>query len=114
MSSCPLPAQAKVSDTPFGHVADMQREEIERTCGLDLARCNVCTIVTALDEFDLKRLDKMGHRFETWPDSVRAIMERELKGFSERNGGAQIVAITQAIGGEPKCFILCLHWRPRA
>jgi hypothetical protein len=109
-----MPRQADVSDTPFAHVADMQRAEIERTAGLDLARCNVCTIVTALNEFDLKRLDKLGHRFETWPDDVKVKFEKELTLFGERNGGARIEAVTTAIGGTPKCFVLCLHWRAKA
>lgn len=108
-----MPRSAATSDTPFGQVADMQRKEIERTVGLDLAGCNVCSIVTALDEFDLRRIAKLGHRMETWPDAVKAIMEKELLSFSERNGGARIEAITTAIGGAPKCFILCVHWRPK-
>lgn len=111
---CPVPRQASVNDTPFAAVADMQRAEIERSCGLDLAKCNVCTIVMALNEFDLRRENKFGHRFETWPDVVKAMMEKELAGFSTRNGGARIEAITTAIGGEPRCFILCLHWRPKS
>jgi hypothetical protein len=111
--ACPIPRAATLFDTPGNQVEDMQRDEISDG-GLDLAGCNVCTIVTALDEFDLKRIDKLGHRFETWPDGVQAIMRRELDGFAERNKGARIEAITQAIGGEPKCFILCLHWRPKA
>ncbi|MBR0700151.1 hypothetical protein JQ599_09590 [Bradyrhizobium diazoefficiens] len=105
--------EAAIVDTPYGQVGDMQRKEIERTCGLDLARCNVVTIVTALNEFDLKRLDKMGHRFELWPDDVKTKFERELELFAARNGGARIEAITTAIGGTPKCFILCLHWRAK-
>ncbi|UPJ43907.1 hypothetical protein IVB40_07510 [Bradyrhizobium sp. 40] len=109
--SCAMPRTASTSDTPFGQVADMQRKEIERTVGLELAGCNVCSIVTALDEFDLGRIGKMGHRMETWPEAVRAIMEKELTGFAARNGGARIEAITTAIGGAPKCFILCVHWR---
>jgi hypothetical protein len=112
--ACTMPRAAATSDTPFGQVADMQRKEIERTVGLDLAGCNVCSIVTALDEFDLRRIANLGHRMETWPDSVKTIMERELVAFSGRNGGARIEAITTAIGGAPKCFILCVHWRPKA
>lgn len=113
-ADCELPRQATVTDTPFGHVADMQRKEIERSAGLDLEKCNVCTIVLALNEFDLRREAKLGHRFETWPDAVKAMMERELEGFAARNGGARIEAVTTAIGGNPKCFILCLHWRPKS
>lgn len=113
MNACPAPRSAATSDTPFAQVADMQREEIERSSGIDLVGCNVCTIVTALNEFDLKRVTHLGHRFETWPDDVKALMEKELKGFSERNGGARIEAITTAVNGTPKCFILCLHWRPK-
>jgi hypothetical protein len=112
--ACAMPRSAAVSDTPFGQVADMQRKEIERAVGLDLAGANVCTIVIALNEFDLRRESKLGHRFETWPDAVKAMMERELEGFAARNGGARIEAITTAIGGEPRCFILCLHWRPKS
>ncbi|WP_407155199.1 hypothetical protein [Bradyrhizobium sp. STM 3557] len=109
-----VPRTAGITDTPFGQVADMQRKEIERTVGLDLAKCNVCTIVIALNEFEHSRIAQLGHRFETWPDAVRALMEKELSGFSTRNGGARIEAITTAIGGEPKCFILCLHWRAKS
>ncbi|MDN3278811.1 hypothetical protein QWJ07_31430 [Frankia sp. RB7] len=105
--------ETAVTDTPYGQVADMQRKEIERTCGLELERCNVVTIVMALNEFDLRRLDKMGHRFELWPDDVKSKLERELEQFATRNGGARIEAITTAIGGTPKCFILCLHWRQK-
>lgn len=104
---------ASLFDTPHTAV-DMQRDEIARSSALDLAGCNVVTIIMALNEFDLKRLDKMGHRFETWPDDVRAAMEREIVGFSARNGGAKVEAITQAISGDPKAFILCLHWRPKS
>jgi hypothetical protein len=111
--ACPMPRTATVTDTPFAQVADMQRSEIERSSGLDLEKCNVVTILTALNEFDLKRIDKLGHRFETWPDDVRVKFEKELALFAERNGGAKIEAITTAIGGAPKCFILCLHWRAK-
>jgi hypothetical protein len=104
---------ASLCDTPHGQVG-MQRADIARACGLDLSGCNVCTIVTALNEYDLRRLDQLGHRFERWPDDVRAILEREIEGFSVRNGGARIEAITTAIGGAPKAFILCLHWRPKS
>lgn len=104
---------ASLFDTPRAMVGDMQRDEIARSCGIDLSGCNVCTIVTALNEFDLKRIESFGHRFETWPEDVRAIMERELKAFAARNGNARIEAITQAIGSDPKTFVLCLHWRPK-
>ncbi len=104
---------AALFDTPHTQVAAMQRDEIARTAGLELAGCNVCTIVTALNEFDLRRLDELGHRFDRWPDDVKIIVERELAGFAERNKGAKIEAITQAIGGAPKAFILCLHWRAK-
>lgn len=114
MNSCPMPRGIEAYDTPHGQAPDMQRDTIARAVGLDLEKCNVYTIVTALNEFDLKRLDKLSHRFETWPDDVQAKMRKELALFDERNGGARIEAITQAIGADPKCFILCLHWRPKA
>jgi hypothetical protein len=117
MTTCPLPRAVEIADTPHTLVdakLDMQRDQLARDIGLDLAGCNVCSIVMALNEFDLTRLDKMGHRFETWPADVQAKMHDALAGFSARNGGAQIAAITQAIGGTPKAFILALHWRPKA
>ena len=113
MTSADLLHTASLFDTPHTQVS-MQREQIARTCGLDLSACNVCTIVTALNDYDLARIEQLGHRFDRWPDDVRAIMEKELAGFSERNNGAKVEAVTQAIGGTPKAFILCLHWRPKS
>lgn len=121
-ASCPMPRAAKLFDTPHTMAPDMQREFLDKTCGFDLAGCNVTTIVLALNEFDLERLARashagpapMGHRFDTWPDNAKAIFLKELREFDARNKGVKIAAITQAIGGEPKCFILCLHWRPKA
>jgi hypothetical protein len=111
--SCPLPHQPVLFDTPHKLAPEMQREEIARSVGLDLKGCNVCSIVTALNEFDHKRISHLSHRIETWPDDVRVIMEREVKAFAERNGGARIEAITTAIGGAPKSFLLMLHWRAK-
>lgn len=107
---------ASLFDTPHTQVKGMQRDQIARTCGLDLAACNVCTIVQALNEFDLKNLGagKFSHSLETWPHDVKASMRTHLDGFSERNNGARIEAVTMAIGGAPKAFIVCLHWRPKA
>lgn len=107
---------ASLFDTPHTQVKDMQCAEISRSCGLDLASCNVCTIVHALNEFDLKALadGKLTHAFETWPDSVKASCRREMATFSERNNGARIAAVTMAIGGDTRAFLLCLHWRPKA
>ncbi|MFA6267658.1 MAG: hypothetical protein WC670_18320 [Pseudolabrys sp.] len=107
---------ASLFDTPHTQVKGMQRDQIARSCGLDLATCNVCTIVHALNEFDHKALadGRLSHAFETWPDGVKASCRKEMATFSGRNNGARIEAVTMAIGGEPKAFILCLHWRPRA
>lgn len=115
-----LARTAALFDTPHTQVG-LQRDTIARSVGLDLAGCNVCTIVLALNEFDLERLQRaphpdiepMGHRFDTWPDAARTIFRRELAAFAERNKGVKIEAITQAIGGKPLAFILCLHWRPK-
>ncbi len=106
---------ASLFDTPHTQVKDMQRDQIARSCGLDLSACNVCTIVHALNEFDRKALadGHITHAFETWPDGVKASCRREMATFSERNNGARIAAVTMAIGGETKAFLLCLHWRPR-
>lgn len=114
MTSCPMPRTVDVVDTPHTLAGDMQRDKLSRDIGLDLTGCNVASIVMALNEFDLQRIDKLSHRFETWPAEVQAMMQRGLADFSARNGGTQIMAITQAIGGSPKSFILALHWRPKA
>lgn len=108
-----MPRNTVISDTPHTHVGDLQRDELARTVGIDLAGCNFAVIVHALNEFDRKRIEHLGHRFETWPDDVKAMTEKALADFSARNGGARIEAITSAIGGTPKCFILGLHWRPK-
>lgn len=113
MSSCPLPRNVDVTDTPHTQTSEMQRDQLARDIGLDLSGCNVFSAVTALNEFNLQRLDTLSHRFETWPPDVQAKFETVVADFTERNGNAQIVAITQAIGGTPKCFILALHWRPK-
>lgn len=93
-----------------------QREHIARTCGIDFTGCNVTTIVQALNEYDVKALvdGKLSHSIETWPTDVKAAARRELEGFSARNGGAGIIATTMAIGGQPRAFILCLHWKPKS
>lgn len=114
MTTCPLPAPVTVTDVPHTQAPDMQRDDIARMCGLELAGCNVAVMVQALNEFDLQRLPHLGHRFDSWPADVRARFEKELTDFSVRNGGARIEAITQAIGGAPKCFILAVHWRPKS
>ncbi|KIZ39057.1 MULTISPECIES: hypothetical protein [Rhodopseudomonas] len=92
-----------------------QRGDIERACGLDFAGCNVATAVLALNEFDLAALGRgeIGHRSVTWPAEANAAMARVVADFSRRNGGAKIVAVTEAIGGEPACFIMAIHWRAK-
>lgn len=113
MTACPLPAPPTVTDVPHKQAPDMQRDDIARMVGLDLAGCNVAVLVLALNEFDLQRLSHLGHRFDSWPADVQSKLEKELTDFAVRNG-ARIEAITQAIGGEPKCFILAAHWRPKS
>lgn len=104
-------------DTPHTMISDdlrQQRSDISRASGIDFKICNVSTFVLALNEFDLPRLAEFSLRSDTWPADVRAILTKEVASFSERNGGAQIVAQTTAIGGEPKAFITAIHWRPKA
>lgn len=115
MTSPELPRAASVVDTPHTQVSGLQRGEIARSCALDLAGCNVVSIVHGLNEFDLAALadGKLKHSFETWPAAVQAVLRREMETFAQRNGGAKIEATTQAIGGVPKAFIFCLHWRPK-
>jgi hypothetical protein len=115
MTSSDLPRTVTVFDTPHPQVTGLQRTELARTAGLDLAGCNFLTIVHALNEFDLTALGegRLTHSFETWPAAVQAVLRNELKTFSGRNGGARIEATTQAIGGAPKAFIFGLHWRAK-
>lgn len=110
-------ALAASYDTPHTMISDdlrQQRADITRASGIDFKICNVSTFVIALNEFDVQRLAELSHRSETWPADVRAILTKEAAAFSERNGGATVVAVTTAIGGEPKAFITAIHWRPKA
>jgi hypothetical protein len=111
-------AQPKTTDTPHTLLTDdlrQQRGDIKRAAGINFDGCNVSTVVLALNEYDLRLFDdgKVSHSIETWPIEVKAKLRTEIDSFSERNGGAKIAAVTMGIGGEPRAFVLAVHWRPR-
>ncbi|WP_445493157.1 hypothetical protein [Rhodopseudomonas sp. RCAM05734] len=119
MTSCPLPNPPVAADTPHTRLpADLQqqRADISRAGCVDFKGCNVSTVVLAFNEYDHARFDagRISHSIETWPDDAKAKMRNEIDRFSERNGGAKIIAVTMAIAPDPRGFILALHWRPKA
>ncbi len=108
MSSCDLPRQVKIIDTPHPQVGDMQRENI---VSLDLTGCNVAYMHLAMNEFELANT-RVGHRFHTWPPEIQIACEIEIEAWLTRNPKASVKGITQGVN-QGVC-ILALHWRPKS
>jgi hypothetical protein len=83
------------------------RELRARELSLDLADCSCFSVLMKIGEFE----KAAGHRFDQWPDAIRARMEREVAAWIERNPTSQVKAITQGV--ENGFCILALHWRPK-
>lgn len=113
MTACVLPAEPTVADIPHTQLGDFakQRSFIN---SLDLDFCNIAYITMALDEFELKRLHSghIGHRTETWPESIRTRMEKELQRWLSENVGKSVKAFTQGIN--EGCCVLAIHWKPKS
>lgn len=107
MTTCTLPRQPKLIDTPHTMVGDMQRENIN---SLDLVGCNVAYITMALNEYEIKQ--KVGHRFHTWPDAIQVRMEKEIDDWLARNPNTSVKGFTQGVS-DGAC-VMAIHWRPRS
>lgn len=107
MTSCELPRQATLADTPHTMIDSNMKAQREQIFTLDLAGCNVTYINVPLHEHEKPG----GHRFEQWPEAVRCIMEKEVSAFIERNAGAAVRAVTTGIND--RIAVLAIHWRPK-
>ncbi|KQW22121.1 hypothetical protein ASC80_01620 [Afipia sp. Root123D2] len=107
MTSCTIPRQPKLADTPHTMVGDMQREKIVT---LDLEGCNVAYINMLMNEFE--RDKPVGHRFEQWPEAIRVRMEKEIADWYGRNPTASVKGITQGICDD--MCVMAIHWRPKS
>ncbi|OKO68204.1 hypothetical protein AC629_42295 [Bradyrhizobium sp. NAS80.1] len=107
MTSCELPRQAELADTPHTMIDPAMRDQREQIVTLDLAGCNVTYINVPLQEHEKAG----GQRFEQWPDAVRRIMETEVSRFVDRNAGATVKAVTTGVH-DRQC-VLAIHWRPK-
>jgi hypothetical protein len=87
-------ASSRVVATPFDDIA------------VDLKNASVFQLSVGLTEYD-----KPGQRYDTWPDVVKAIVERECKTWLERNPTSVVLAITTAV--VPGSCVFCIHWRIR-
>lgn len=106
MTSCSLPRQATLTDTPHTMVGDMQRDKIS----LDLEGCNVAMVVMALNEYELKQA--VGHRFHTWPGAIQVRMEKEIDSWIARNPGTSVKGFTQGVC-DGAC-VMAIHWKPKS
>lgn len=86
------PISSRLAATPFDDIA------------VDLKNCSLFQLSVGLTEYD-----RPGQRYDTWPEPVRAIVEKECKGWLERNPKAEAVAITTAV--VPGACVFCIHWR---
>lgn len=103
MVSCDLPRPAvQTGDVPHPQVSDLRRQ---LTVNLD--DCNIFIIAQAMNEFDRKKQYTM--RFESWPDEVRGIFDREIAAWEKRNAGFVIRAYT--ISTAEQTFTIALHWK---
>ena len=101
---------ARIIDTPHPQVGDMQREHIP----LDIDGCNVASIVMALNEFDLPKVNegKIGHRMESWPADICVRMEKQIGEWLARNPKTSVKGFTQGISDG--CCVIAIHWRPKS
>lgn len=91
------PISSKLLATPFSDMI------------VDLKDCSIFELSIGLTEYD-----KPGQRYDTWPETVRAIVERECKAWLERNPRAEVRAITTAVepgANSQGCCVFCVHWR---
>lgn len=105
--ACPMPRKATLQDTPHTMIGDMQRDDIH---ALDLQGCNVIYSMVRLNEFEREK--PLGIRFDTWPETVRALHEREIAAWRERNPTAILKGMTQGV--QDGVAVVALHWRPKA
>lgn len=103
--SCTLPRVPQTFDTPHTQ-APFELTRLELV--LDLTGCNIFTVPVPLNEFE----KPTGHRFEQWPLSVQAIINRCVDDWIARNPNAIVKAITQGVG-DGMCM-LAIHWKPKA
>lgn len=108
MTACPLPQRDPVQtgDIPHSMLGDTQRQQLT----INLDGCNVYVITQSMNEFDRRKTFTM--RFESWPQEIQTIFDREIAAWSERNPDRRIQAYT--ISTADQVFSLALHWRPKA
>lgn len=63
---------------------------------LDLSRASLFEISVWLYEHEVKDV-RITHRYDTWPQPVRAQVERVAKEWSERNPKRALIAVTTAL-----------------
>lgn len=108
MTSCELPRQATLADTPHTMIDKDMKAQREQIFTLDLAGCNVTYINVPLQEHE----KATGQRFEQWPEAVKRIMEKEVSAFIDRNAGAAVKAVTTGV--QDRQCVLAIHWRPKS
>ena len=77
---------------------------------LDLSACGSTEINRALNEYEAKQ-DGLTLRFDTWPDSVKRDIAREIEQWSAPH--PQRAVVLQSSGIFNGVAIVVLHWRQR-